>query len=132
MSLTKILGLDHVGIRVSDFETANSFYQRLGFSNFEIDDDGDYELWTDGGLRVNLIPNAKSPEDGHNILLDEPVKYPGYTHAAFIIEDMDSAIENFKAAGINITGGPKESPRRRYFFIRDLDGNVLEFNQLKS
>ncbi len=31
MSLTKILGLDHVGIRVSDFETANSFYQRLGF-----------------------------------------------------------------------------------------------------
>ena len=132
ISLFNVLGLDHVGIRVSDFYTSYEFYRQLGFTNYAIDDDGDYELWTDTGLRINLIANAESAKRGHNILLDEPVKYAGYTHAAFIIKDLAGAAQRVKAEGIEITEGPKESPRRKYFFIRDPDGNVLEFNELKG
>jgi len=131
MPLLNVLGLDHMGIRVRDFETSFKFYQKLGFMNYAIDDDGDYELWTNAGLRINLIANADTAKLGHNILLDEAVKHPGYTHAAFIIDDLEAAVARVKAAGIKITEGPKEAPRRTYFFIRDPDGNVLEFNELK-
>ncbi len=129
MTLFDVKGLDHVGIRVSDAKTAVEFYKRLGFVNAVIDQDGDYELTTPGGLRINLIPNATGTE-GHNVLLDEPVKLPGYTHAAFIIDDLEAAMKAVTSAGIEITEGPNFAPRRTYFFIRDPDGNVLEFNQL--
>ena len=45
---------------------------------------------------------------------------------------MDEAVAAVTAAGIRITEGPKEIARRRYFFIRDPDENLLEFNELKN
>ena len=130
MTLFNVLAFDHVGIRISDLEKSFDFYKKLGFKNLIVDQDGDYEVTNDAGLRINLIANA-NPSRGHNILLDESVKFPGYTHAAFTIPDLELAVDKIINEGIKITEGPKDSPRRKYFFIRDPDGNVLEFNELK-
>jgi len=123
---------DHFGIRVSSFKRAAAFYRKLGF-RLDIDhhDGRAYEIVNKYGIRINLIANAKPRRGAKNILMDEPVKYPGYTHAAFIVPDLAKAMALVKKAKIKITEGANEVDRRRYFFIRDPDGNVLEFNQLK-
>ena len=132
MSFPKVKELDHIGIRITDFDRSFAFYKKLGFTNHGLDVDGDHEIWTDSGLYLNLIANANTDDTPNNVLLDEPTKYPGYSHAAFLIDDADAAIAAFKAEGIKITGGPRDVPRRVYFFIRDPDSNVLEFTQTKS
>lgn len=131
-ALFAIEAFDHVGIRVSDRERAITFYGSLGFDTIVQDDDGDLELTNSAGLRINLIPNAAPQSGQRNILLDAAIKYPGLTHPAFVIRNLDEAVAAVNAAGIRITEGPKESDRRTYFFIRDPDGNVLEFNELKN
>lgn len=131
MTLFKLTAIDHIGIRIYNAEEAIQFYKKLGFKNITIDQDGDYEITNEFGLRINLMANASTSQE-HNVLLDEPIKHSGFTHVAFAIEDLEEAMEKVVAEGIKITEGPKDAPRRKYFFIRDPDGNVLEFNELKK
>lgn len=129
---TRILAYDHIGIRVSDHDRAMAFYQALGFvesarfTRFEAN-----EMLSADGVRINLIFNGTRVPDAHNVLLDEPIKLPGVTHPAFIVDDLQVLEHWLLARGIAITEGPHPiGPRRVALFIRDPDGNVLEFNQL--
>ncbi len=128
--LFPIIGWEHVGIRVSSRERALKFYKILGFKVESTDDKGAIEIINPYGIRLNLIPNADPQDNAHNILLDESTKYPGATHPAFIVANLDQAMAAVRNAGVTITEGPKVVERRRYFFIRDPDGTVLEFNEL--
>ena len=122
---------EHVGIRVSDPERARHFYERLGFREEIRFDDYANEMATPAGVRINLIFNGTSRADALNVLQDEPLKWPGLTHAAFILDDLAAPVNWLNDAGIAITEGPAPiGPRREGLFIRDPDGNVLEFNQL--
>ena len=123
---------DHVGIRVSDRDRSLAFYRMLGFELESLGVNGDPELINAAGLRLYLVVNGEPRSTAHNILLDAAFKYPGITHAAFVIPSLDEALAAIRAAGIKITEGPNETDRRRYFFIRDPDGNVLEFGELKN
>ena len=63
--------------------------------------------------------------------MDEPIKYPGITHPAFIVDDLDALLKKLEQENIQVTEGPKYiGERRRACFIRDRDGNVLEFDQI--
>ncbi|GAA6130038.1 VOC family protein [Halopseudomonas sabulinigri] len=126
----RIQAYDHIGIRVSDKSRAMAFYQALGFiesasfAQFEAN-----EMITAAGVRINLIFNGT--RRANNVLLDEPVKLPGITHPAFIVDDLQALQAWLAEQGIAITEGPHHiGPRRIALFIRDPDGNVLEFNQL--
>lgn len=128
----RILAYDHIGIRVSDHDQAMSFYQALGFVEsarfpaFEAN-----EMLSPDGVRINLIFNGARVPDAHNALLDAPVKLPGITHPAFIVDDLQALVAWLDEQNIVITEGPHPiGPRRIALFIRDPDGNVLEFNQL--
>ena len=128
----RILAYDHIGIRVSDLNRAMSFYQALGFvesarfPRYEAN-----EMLSADGVRINLIFNGARLPDAHNVLLDEPIKLPGITHPAFITDDLKALQAWLEQQGIVITEGPHPiGPRRVALFIRDPDGNVLEFNQL--
>ena len=124
---------DHVGIRVSNRQAAIGFYKKLGFLiDPKFTDDRVAELLTPTGVRINLIFNGAAQAGAHNILLDHPVKLPGYTHAAFVVHDLEAVVRWADAEGIVITEGPVDWGRRLTCFIRDPDGNVLEFNQLKD
>lgn len=122
---------EHVGIRVSNPDLARRFYERLGFHEEIRFDDYANEMATPAGVRINLIFNGAARAGARNMLQDEPVKWPGITHVAFVVDDLDALVSWLNDAGIAITEGPEPiGPRRVGLFIRDPDGNVLEFNQL--
>lgn len=128
------LSLDHIGIRVTDLAIAEAFYARLGF----VRDPGEFApavhacgLVHPAGMRIHLIYNGVCSGDG-NVLIDAPVKHPGYTHAAFVVGDMEGFVDWLGQEGIAITEGPvlMGDGRRKACFIRDPDLNVLEFNEV--
>jgi len=131
----KVSNIDHVGIRVADRDVARAFYEKLGFV-FDPDEDSprgrSIGLVNDAGARINLIYNARIPEDGANVLMDTPDKWPGYTHAAFIVDSIAALVEWLEQQGIPITEGPAVfgHGRRKVCFIRDPDRNVIEFDEI--
>lgn len=135
MSQELIAALDHVGLRVTDKDRALAFYERLGF---RIDPDEDAPdakalgLVNGAGARIHLIYNAPAVHEDGNLLLDHPVKWPGYTHAAFVVKDMDLLLSRLRDWRVDVTEGPMivGNGRRKLCFIRDPDRNVLEFNEI--
>jgi lactoylglutathione lyase len=130
----QVKSYEHVGIRVTDRDAARAFYEKLGWrEEIDLPEHFANEMVNDAGVYINLIFNGVKRPDSRNILQDEPLKYPGVTHAAFIIDDMDDLVRILDREGIRITDGPViYSGRRKVLFIRDPDGNVLEFNELLS
>jgi len=127
--------IDHVGIRVRDRDVSVKFYEHLGFRPDPTEESPEFKatgMVNDAGARIHLIYNSMEAYPGGNVLLDQPVKWPGYTHAAFVVLDLDSMIAWLKEAHIEITEGPVVlgDGRRRTCFVRDPDLNVLEFNEL--
>lgn len=127
-----ITDYEHVGIRVSDRARAVGFYEKLGFRiTLELPEHEAVEMVTNSDVYVNLIFNGVARPENRNILMDEPVKHPGITHPAFVVEDFDSLLAMLARENIKITEGPLEiGERRRACFIRDPDGNVLEFDEM--
>lgn len=129
--MKEIRGINHVGIRVRRLEQARQFYQQLGF---------EYVAGPMGpepvaimkhpcGLVINFILNADHAATG-NVLMDIPQRYPGYTHIALDVSELDSIEKRLHALGIDITEGPLTLPDGgRMLFIRDQDSNVIEFHQ---
>ena len=126
----KILSVDHVGIRITDRNVSRAFYEKFGFVETDyFQADQANEMETASGVRINLIMNGAKRHN--NILLDEPIKHPGITHLALVVSNITELQAWLQANKITITEGPVQlSPRRITLFIRDPDGNVLEFNQL--
>lgn len=128
----RVTAYEHVGIRVTDRDQARAFYEKLGWrEEIDLPEHHANEMVNDAGVYINLVFNGVKRPEGRNILQDEPLKYPGVTHAAFIIEDMDDLLRLLEQEGVPPSGGPYiYSGRRKVLFIRDPDGNVLEFNEL--
>ena len=128
----RLLAYDHIGIRVSNKQQALHFYTALGF--IQTADFHDYEaneMMSHDGVRINLIFNAAKMLQAYKIVLDQAIKLPWITHPAFIVDDLKILEKWLIDQEIRITEGPKPiGPRRIALFIRDPDGNVLEFNQL--
>ena len=128
----KVTAYEHVGIRVSQRERSMRFYEALGWvEQIDLPEHQANEMVNASGVYINLIFNGVANESGKNILQDNDVKYPGMTHAAFIVDDLEALISKLKQENISITGGPHVySNRRKLIFVRDPDGNVLEFNEI--
>lgn len=127
-----VTAYEHVGIRVTDRDRAVKFYETLGWKQaIDLPEHSANEMINDSGIYINLIFNGVARKDNLNILQDELVKHPGITHVAFVIEDMDHLVEVLDRENIGISEGPViYSNRRKVIFIRDPDGNVLEFNEI--
>lgn len=127
-----VTSYEHVGIRVTDRVQATRFYEALGWKEeIDLPEHKANEMVNASGIYINLIFNGVPRENGKNILQDESVKHPGMTHAAFIVDDLDALVGKLGQEGIRITDGPHVySGRRKVIFVRDPDGNVLEFNEL--
>lgn len=130
----KLQHFDHVGLRVTDLDVAQTFYAQLGFRADPQEESPRSRargLVNDAGLRIHLIYNGTAHEHG-NVLMDAPVKWPGYTHAAFIVDDLDAMVDWLARENIPISEGPSVygHGRRKVLFIRDPDRNVLEFNEI--
>lgn len=129
--MKEIIGINHVGIRVTSLEKARAFYEQLGFV-FIIGPIGPEPVAVmehPSGININFILNADSGIT-ENILMDIPDKHPGYTHIALDVNNIKSTQQSIVKLGIEITEGPITLPNGSVmFFIRDQDKNVIEFHQ---
>ncbi len=125
-----ISGFAHVGIRVRDLAISRAFYEGLGFRFVAgpVGPEPAAILEHPSGTTINFILNG-SGSGSENVLMDVPEKHPGYTHMALAVSDVDAVKRGLDALAVRITEGPVDFPGARALFVRDPDGNVIEFNQ---
>ncbi|MCW9059871.1 MAG: VOC family protein [Gammaproteobacteria bacterium] len=125
--------LDHVGVRVHEFARTVAFYQQFGFGVIR-DDRQEHVvvLRNAAGTEINLLDSADAPMTD-NILMDQAPRYPGYTHIALQVADIDVTLRDLEAAGITVTEGPVTfGDGKTSIFFRDPDRNVIELTQLPA
>ncbi len=123
-----ITRINHIGLRVSNFEVARDFYAQLGFKY--ITGPGGPEpvaiVEHPCGININFILNS-TQDNKVNQLMDVTTKHTGYTHVALEVTDAQQVITELASLGIKLSGGPMHHPTGTSFFIRDPDQNVIEF-----
>ncbi|HEV8292050.1 MAG TPA: VOC family protein [Tepidisphaeraceae bacterium] len=109
--------IDHVAINVSDMPRARAFYGEV--------------------LKLKEVPRPKSFDfagawyrigtvDLHLISRNE-VDPPSRRHFAFWVSDVHAAAKSIESAGISVTWDTYKIDGIDRFFVRDPDGNRLEF-----
>lgn len=131
--MQEITGINHVGLRVRDLDIAREFYERLGFEFLAgpMGSEPVAIMEHPSGVNINFIINASDDAPQHNVLMQKEIKYPGYTHIALEVNDVESVTQKIKALAITITG-KVEHEGAKFIFIRDPDDNVIEFHQPAS
>lgn len=111
--------LHHVSINVTDVERALAFYADvLGMERLPRPDFGFGGAWLGfgSGRQVHLI-EADIPEDRGQ-------------HFAFLVDDLDHAVEVLRARGASVRGpAPVGDSGARQAFLHDPDGNRVELHQ---
>jgi lactoylglutathione lyase len=132
--MNQISKINHIGIRVRSLKTARTFYQQLGFEFVAgpIGPEPVAIMEHPAGIKLNFILNASEDASDKNILMDVPEKHTGYTHVAFEITDHQAVEQELLAIGIPITETVKKADGTVFLFVRDPDGNVIEFHQPKE
>lgn len=128
-----IAGLAHIGLRVHDLERSLSFYRLLGFEKTlgPIGPEPVAILVHRSGLELNLVLNAPLASTP-NVLMDVPVKAPGFTHIALECPDVAAAAAVIEAAGFTVRDTVEFPTGAKGVFVRDPDGNVIELHQPKT
>lgn len=127
-------GLAHVGLRVRRFDNTIAFYRQFGFEVVR----EDYRervvvLLHQSGLVLNLLDSATSDNGARNILMDETPRYPGLTHIALRVSDIETTVRDATTLGMTITEGPVTfGDGSTSIFVRDPDRNVVELSEPKQ
>jgi lactoylglutathione lyase len=128
----QIKSLDHVGIRVMNFDIAIGFYEKLGFLVTRNDQkEHVVVLEHDSGIEINLLDSGNDDNNQKNVLMDIEKKFPGYTHYAIEVDSAEKAKKFLESINLIVTEGPVTfGDGKTSVFIRDPDKNVIEFTQL--
>lgn len=128
--MKQITRINHVGLRVRNLEQARAFYEKLGFQFIAgpIGPEPVAVMEHPTGININFILNASSNASENNILMDVPERHTGFTHIALEITDRDAVKQYLDDAGIPITETVELPDGTAFFFVRDPDGNAIEFH----
>lgn len=131
--MKQITRINHVGLRVRDLAVARAFYEKLGFEFLggPMGPEPVAIVEHPSGVNINFILNASSDASPSNVLMDEPAKHTGFTHIALEISDAEAVKRELENHGIVITEAV-EFEGAMFFFVRDPDGNVIEFHKPAS
>ncbi len=129
--MKEITGINHVGIRVRDLATSREFYEKLGWDFIEgpVGPEPVAVMLHPSGININFILNASEDASEKNILMDVDEKHAGYTHVALEITDAEAVREELARLNLRITETVELPSGAIFFFIRDPDGNVIEFHK---
>ncbi len=127
----KVLNIDHIGIRVTDYQKSLHFYQQFGFISIREDyEDHVFVIRHPSGIVLNLLDNSNNDFNQSNVLMDTDNRYPGYTHYAIAIDSINDSIHFLNSINCKITEGPVTfRGGQTSVFIRDPDRNVIEFTE---
>ena len=117
-------------MRVRNLEISCAFYQKLGFE-FVVGPIGPEPVAViehPSGVNINFILNASSDASEKNILSDVPERHTGFTHIALEITDREAVKKHLAQENIPITETVDLPDGTHFFFVRDPDGNVIEFH----
>ena len=131
--MKQITRINHAGLRVRDLGISRAFYEKLGFEFLggPMGPEPVAIVEHPSGVNINFILNASSYESPSNLLMDEPTKHTGFTHIALEINDVEAVKRQLNSYDIPITEFV-EYEGATFFFVRDPDGNVIEFHQPAS
>ena len=129
--MKQITRINHVGLRVRSLETARVFYEQLGFEFIvgPIGPEPVAVMLHPSGININFILNATSDASASNILMDHPEKHTGFTHIALEVDDLDAVRRQLADREIAITETVELPDGTVFIFVRDPDGNVIEFHK---
>jgi lactoylglutathione lyase len=129
----QITRINHVGLRVRDLDLARAFYEKLGFKFLggPLGPEPVAIVEHPSGVNINFILDASSDASPTNLLMDAEAKHTGFTHIALEITDVDAVRRQLESHDIAITEFV-EYEGARFFFVRDPDGNVIEFHKPAS
>ncbi len=129
--MKQILKINHVGLRVRSLEAARRFYEKIGFKFLAgpIGPEPVAIMEHPSGININFILNASEDTPPANLLMDIAAKHTGFTHIALEVDELRAVEREIHAAGIEITERVSLPSGAEFFFVRDPDGNVLEFHQ---
>lgn len=126
--MKELTRVNHIGLRVSDLDTARTFYSKLGFEFIAgpVGPEPVAIMEHPSGININFILNANQGPT-NNILMEGPKKHTGYTHVALEVTSADAVIKQLEQLDIPLSGGPMKVSTGTSFFVRDPDDNVIEF-----
>jgi catechol 2,3-dioxygenase-like lactoylglutathione lyase family enzyme len=128
--------IQHVGVPVTDLQTSETFYRKLGFETvmsstfIHNENEGNVLMMKSGSIIMELY---QMPE---NELQEIRERKNGHIdHIAFNVENIEDAYAVLKNAGFDIIEDapvflPFWKNGCRYFYIPGPDGERLEFNQI--
>ncbi len=131
--MKQITRINHVGLRVRDLALARAFYDKLGFEFLggPMGPEPVAIMEHPSGVNINFILNASLDASPTNVLMDETAKHTGFTHIALEITDVEAVKRQLDSHDIAITESV-EFEGAMFFFVRDPDGNVIEFHKPAS
>ena len=123
----KVVGIDHISVRVKDYEKSKAFYGRLfDFLGFEISDEYPNTIgWTNGKTRYWIAPaeGRKSHRIGD----------VGFHHYAFELrnrKDVDALQAFLEKEGVKIVD-PADEYYEDYYAVFFLDPDGLKLEGMK-
>ena len=116
------LGLDHIHLNVKDLEEAVRFYKMVGLEFIE---------YTSHGGKTAMMRVPGSPIS-FEMQESRVIENPGLNHFAFLVDDLDTLCESYKADGIKVDGPlDNKATGRRLATIRDPHGFLIQLIQQK-
>ena len=126
MKKGNITGLAHIGVFAKDIDKSIDFYKRLGFTLDKEEDVGIRLAFLSAGTCLIELVEQK----------DIPPRDAGVVdHVAVVVDDINAAIANAKANGINIDGEVNSVPILggvKNVFFEGPDGERLEFFEYET
>ncbi|GAB5476120.1 MAG: hypothetical protein Mars2KO_42190 [Maribacter sp.] len=129
---------DHILMGVTNFEETVKWYKDI--LGFEVEvqwkvaglDNLDLAYLNNGDFRIEIIGNKEGVQNNKQVNdFGEHLSHQGYAHICFQVEDIDLTMKQLNEKGIETFVKAETYPldfyNRRVAFIKDLNGNIIEF-----
>lgn len=128
---------DHVFIGVDNYDVMKRWYiEKLDFNidkEWTVDELPGMKLayLRKGDFRLELIGDDQGPRTPIPVDFVEHLKSKGFQHLAFRVDSVDAVMAELARRGIDafVPAASYENVGRRVSFIKDTEGNVIEFAQ---
>jgi catechol 2,3-dioxygenase-like lactoylglutathione lyase family enzyme len=137
----RAIRIHHTGFTVSDLQRSVDFYRRFGFQEEARGEASGPDVEIGTGIPSAVLREAMLVRDGVRLELIEyalpsggPPPLPpngiGAAHVAIEVDDIDSAVNGLRDAGVTFISDPITTGDLRWVYFKDPDGITAELIQV--